>query len=232
MRHPLLDRGPALWAAYRSTLSDEPSLRVGWSHHAGIPESRVPVQPQARACILHQHLRPDAPSARTTGWRACAPRRSPWAPRFDAGLTWEQARDKRLALLGRKPGYQVGVLLRGEPDRPLRPATSTVEDNGNHYAMPSSAPSSSSGSAVPWAAAGQATIATRRRERRGRHVLGRRHPARFPPGMATPTPRVTPTPTRPPWTSPPVARCTIRITRAPPGMRAASTIPTAPAATA
>ncbi|MDA8217239.1 MAG: hypothetical protein M0Z94_06425 [Dehalococcoidales bacterium] len=119
---------------------------------------------------------------------------------FDAGKSWDQVVAGRLALLDANPAIKAMYYSVPDPMTLFGLPTSTVVDNGNHYAIRLQRAVIQQWKVdVPWAKAGQATIAN------GGDVAVQAGTfsssilaVDYPPGMATPTPIFTPTPTATP----------------------------------
>ena len=119
------------------------------------------------------------------------------AASFDAGKGWDQIVAGRLALLDANPAIKAVYNSARDPMRLFGLPTSTVVDNGNHYAIRLQRAVIQQWKVdVPWARAGQATIANGgdvavQGGMFGSDVLS----PEYPPGM---TPPATPTPTAKP----------------------------------
>lgn len=121
------------------------------------------------------------------------------AATFDAGKTWDQIVAARLALLNANPAIKAVYNSVPDPIRLFGLPTSQVVDNGNHYAIRlQRAVIQQWKVAMPWAAAGQVTIANGGdvSVQAGMFASDVVSPE-YPPGMtppSTPTPTATPRP--------------------------------------
>ncbi len=119
---------------------------------------------------------------------------------FDAGKSWDQIVAGRLALLDANPAIKAVYFSASNPMDLYGLPTSRVTDNGNHYAIRLQRAVIQQWKVdVPWARAGQATIAN------GGDVAVQAGmfasdivTPEYPPGMTPPTPTATPLPTATP----------------------------------